>query len=109
MKKNFDFDNMSKEERKKFHSEMKKINKEFPSDKATLKDVLDHIDYIVRLIGIDHVGIGSDFDGVPALPNGMTGCDAYPVIISLLSAKYSDNSVKKIAYNNFLRVLKDNE
>jgi len=74
-----------------------------------IEKIIEHIDYIVNLVGDDFVGFGSDFDGVPALPDGMMGCDAYPAIISQLKTKYSVNSVEKIANKNFLRVLKDNE
>jgi membrane dipeptidase len=72
--------------------------------------IIEHVEYIVNLVGEDFVGFGSDFDGVPSLPNGISGCDAYPEIINQLQARFqNENIVEKIAYKNFLRVLKDNE
>jgi len=109
LKKNFNFDNMSKEERKKFHSEMELINKEFPSNKATLKDVLDHIDYIVKLIGIDHVGIGSDFDGGGGLKGIFDSSEMGNITTGLIKRGYSEEDIKKIWGNNFMRVFKEVE
>ncbi len=72
--------------------------------------IVEHIEYIVNLVGEDFVGFGSDFDGVPALPDGISGCDAYPEILNQLQLKLqSKTTIEKIAYKNFLRVLKDNE
>jgi len=73
---------------------------------ATVDDVLDHIDYIVALVGVDHVGFGSDFDGVgDSLPIGLKSVADYPVLIQGLRDRgYTEEDVVKIAGRNTLRV-----
>lgn len=109
LRNNFDFDNMTKEERGKFHKEMKRLSKEFPSDKATLKDVVDHIDYIVQLIGIDHVGIGSDFDGGGGLKGVFDSSEMGNITTELIKRGYSEKEIKKIWGDNFMRVFREVE
>ena len=71
-----------------------------------LSVLIDHIDHIARVAGVDHVGIGSDFDGVTALPVGMEDVTRLPRIAqALLDRGYSDADVKKIIGGNMLRVL----
>lgn len=73
--------------------------------------VADHIDHIVELAGIDHVGFGSDFDGVgDSLPVGLKDVSAYPNLIAeLLSRGYSEEDIEKICYKNLFRVWKEVE
>ena len=73
---------------------------------ATLDDVLDHFDHVVGLVGIDHVGIGSDYDGVgDSLPEGLKDVSAYPNLIQgLLERGYSETDVRKVLGENLLRV-----
>ncbi len=73
---------------------------------ANVKDVVKHIDHVIKLVGIDHVGIGSDFDGVgDSLPEGLKDVSQYPnLIYELLKAGYSDNDITKICSGNILRV-----
>ncbi len=72
---------------------------------GTLGDVADHIDYVVRLVGVDHVGLGSDFDGVTALPRGLHDVSTYPTLVAeLLDRGYSDDDLEKILGGNALRV-----
>jgi membrane dipeptidase len=72
--------------------------------------IIDHISYIVDLVGEDYVGFGSDFDGLPALPDGMTGCDIYTSLVRLLKKKgYQDDRIYKICAGNFLRVLAEHD
>jgi membrane dipeptidase len=78
-----------------------------PMPLATVSDVADHIDRAVKLAGIDHVGLGSDFDGVgPTLPIGLKDVSQYPNLIAeLLRRRYSDRDIAKICGENALRVL----
>jgi membrane dipeptidase len=70
--------------------------------------IADHIDYMVKAAGEDCVALGSDFDGVSALPEGVTGSDFYPVLeAELRSRGYSEKRIEKIFSGNFLRVLED--
>jgi membrane dipeptidase len=81
----------------------------FLTDKkqASIKDVIDHIDYIVKLAGIDHVGLGSDFDGIESTPIGLEDCSKYTAITkALLDRGYSEKDIKKILGENFLRIIK---
>ncbi|KAA1157583.1 dipeptidase [Pseudoalteromonas fuliginea] len=75
---------------------------------ASLEQVLDHIDHVVELIGIDYVGIGSDYDGVGnSLPIGLKDVSSYPNLVQgLMDRDYSNKDIKKILSGNLLRVLK---
>jgi membrane dipeptidase len=78
--------------------------------KVPLGVVVDHIDHIVQVAGIDHVGLGSDFDGVDVLPEGLSGVDMYPHITEeLLRRGYKDEDVLKILGENFMRVFQKTE
>ncbi|MBB5062500.1 dipeptidase [Granulicella mallensis] len=75
---------------------------------ATVEDVADHIDHAVKVAGIDHVGIGSDFDGVSGPPNGLDDVSKMPALIEvLLERGYSDRDLKKILGGNTLRVIRE--
>jgi membrane dipeptidase len=77
--------------------------------RPTLAQLVDHIDHIVKLVGDDYVGLGSDFDGVSSLPVGLDDVTTYPKITEeLLMRGYSRKSIKKILGENVLRVMKAN-
>lgn len=82
------------------------FQKENPSLYSDIKKVADHIDLVVELAGIDHVGFGSDFDGVgDSLPTGLKDVAAYPNLIrELLVRGYSDEDIEKMCYLNLFRV-----
>src|SRR2546422_7126092 len=68
--------------------------------------LVDHIEHAVRVAGIDHVGLGSDFDGISALPVPMKDAASLPLLVAALTARgYGDSAVRKILGGNFLRVL----
>jgi membrane dipeptidase len=70
----------------------------------------DHIEYIAKLVGPDYVGLGSDFDGVSALPQEMDDVSKLPLITKSLQERgWSDETITKILGGNFLRVWKANE
>ena len=77
-----------------------------PLPYASLDDVLDHFDHIVNLVGIDHVGIGSDYNGVgDTLPIGLKDVSSYPNLVAgLLRRGYSEEDIRKILGENLLRV-----
>ena len=83
-----------------------KYRKENPYPYSTLSQVLDHIDHVVELIGIDHVGIGSDFDGVgDSLPTGLKDVSTYPNLVQgMLDRGYSRADIEKVLSGNLLRV-----
>jgi membrane dipeptidase len=82
------------------------LEKENPAPAVDIAVVADHIDHVVKLIGIDHVGLGSDFDGVDgSLPVGLTDVSMYPnLIYQLLKRGYTEEEIKKINGDNFRRV-----
>ena len=74
-----------------------------------VSDVADHIDYIVKLVGDDYVGIGADYDGIGYVPKGLEDVTKYPNLTEELKRRgYSNSSIKKILGGNVLRVLKAN-
>ena len=98
-------ENGLEEDDETFIAYAKKVNKENPMY-ADIADVVDHIDRVVELAGIDHVGIGSDYDGVgDSLPYGLKDVSSYPnLIFHLLKRGYSEDDIQKICYKNIWRV-----
>ncbi len=77
---------------------------------APLSKLLDHIDYLVKKVGIDHVAVGSDFDGIESSPQGLEDVSKFPLLTkALLERGYSHVDIAKIMGQNFLRILKENE
>lgn len=78
-----------------------------PVPRGTIATLADHIDHIVQTAGIDHVGLGSDFDGVTTLPEGMEDVSRFPYLgAELLRRGYTDEQVKKVLGMNLLRVMR---
>ena len=89
------------------------MSKKYPQEVASLRPALslliDHLDYIVKLIGVDHVGLGSDFDGIESAPQQLNGVEDLPVITkALMERGYSKKDIRKILGGNFLRLLEAN-
>ena len=81
-----------------------------PMPRGDLGTVADHIDHIAKIAGIDHVGLGSDYDGVSVLPEGLEDVSCYPNLTAeLLRRGYSDGDVKKVLGLNVLRVMREAE
>lgn len=73
-----------------------------------VEDIVRHIDHAVKVGGIDHVGIGTDFDGIEITPEGLENISCLPKVFDLLTRNgYSEDQVEKIAGNNFLRTFND--
>jgi membrane dipeptidase len=92
-------------ERAKLYEEYQAIYEKYPGEKTTLKELVDHIDHVVELIGVDHVGIGTDFDG----GGGVDGCNDVSempnITEELLRRGYSEEDIQKIWGGNIMRVL----
>ncbi|HLX90761.1 MAG TPA: dipeptidase [Puia sp.] len=87
----------------------KKYPKELNAVRPPFSMVIDHIDYIVKLVGVDYVGLGSDFDGIDSAPLGLDGVQDFPKITqALLKKGYSEKDIDKILGGNFLRVFRAN-
>lgn len=81
-----------------------------PGPPCGVADVADHIDHIRNVAGVDHVGIGGDFDGVVVLPQGVSGVDGYPTLLEELGRRgWSETELAKLTWNNALRVIRATE
>jgi membrane dipeptidase len=81
-----------------------------PVPRGTTSTLADHIDHVVKIAGIDHVGLGSDYDGVTSLPVGMEDVSRYPNLTAeLLRRGYSDDDVRKVLGGNLIRAMRQAE
>jgi membrane dipeptidase len=81
-----------------------------PTPSPTIGDVVNHLEHVRRIAGIDHVGIGSDYDGTSLLPVGLEDVSTYPILFAELSRRgWSDEDLRKLAGENLLRVLRQAE
>ena len=96
--------------RDEFRRRMAEIDKQYPpGPRATVADFVDHIDYLVKQIGIDHVGISSDFDGGGGVV-GWNGADeTFNVTLELVRRGYTEEQIDKLWSGNLLRVMADVE
>ncbi len=104
------FDNVQEKFRKnpvKYREEFRKVEKEMLAlPRPSYTEVIDHIDHIVKLVGVRHVGIGSDYDGIEVTPEGLEGVDKLPVITKELKRRgYTEEEIRLILGENFLRLL----
>ena len=90
--------------RTKAMAEREAVNQKFPQVQANVQDLVDHIDHVRKVVGVDYVGIGTDFDG----GGGVVGCDDVSGMIhvteELVRRGYTDREIEKIWGGNFLRV-----
>jgi membrane dipeptidase len=89
---------------------MERWRGENPEPRATLQQVADHIDHIRKVAGIDHIGLGGDFDGITSVVEGLEDVSKYPYLTAeLLKRGYTDQDLKKILGLNILRVMRQTE
>ncbi|MFG0329066.1 MAG: dipeptidase [Phycisphaerales bacterium] len=94
----------------KIQDELEAWRQANPRPRPTLEQVADHIDHVRAIAGVDHIGIGSDYDGMPPGPIGLEDVSTYPnLLVELFERGYSDEDVKKIIGLNVLRVMRDAE
>jgi membrane dipeptidase len=97
-------------DRERIRAEYKAWAAKYPVEPGTIHLVLDHIDHIARTAGVDHVGIGSDFDGIDSVPIELEDVSTYPRITQgLLDRGYDAMAIQKILGGNLLRVLREAE
>ena len=111
IRKNYkaNYKNMSDEEKQKIHEQWEFLQNNYLDELPTVKDLVDHIDYVKKLVGIDYVGIGSDFDGGGGLADCMDVSQFPNITYELLKRGYSEAEIKKIWGGNFLRVFRQVE
>jgi membrane dipeptidase len=103
-------DALTPEQRTQYELKLAKINADYPpAPRATVKDFVDHIDYAVKLIGIDHVGISSDFDGGGGVDGWNSAAEAFNVTLELVRRGYTEEQIGKIWSGNLLRVWRETE
>ena len=103
--KSGDYDALSDSVKKVVRKEYRDIRKKYEKS-ATVKDIVDHIDHVVQVIGIDYVGIGTDFDGGGGVEGCRTVSDMKNITIELLRRGYSKSDITKIWGGNIMRVLR---
>jgi membrane dipeptidase len=100
-------DKMTPDERSEMRQAISDINEKFPTPLATTVDVVNHIDHIVKVAGIDHVGIGCDFDGGGGIKDVFDVSEVMNITIELVRRGYSETDIEKIWGKNLIRVFKD--
>jgi membrane dipeptidase len=89
---------------------VEEMEEQAPTPPSSVGDVADHVDHLRDLMGIDHIGIGSDFDGLPGLPDGLGDVSCYPALFGELADRgYDDEGLRKIAGGNVLRLMREAE
>lgn len=98
------------EDREKIRAELRAWNAKRPVPPANVYTVLDHIEHVAKVAGVDHVGLGSDYDGIGSVPLQLEDVSTYPVITQgLLDRGFSEADVKKILGDNLLRAMRGAE
>ena len=98
---------MNQEERTAARAAFQKLNEDFPNPPATVIHVADHIDHIVKVAGIDHVGIGCDFDGGGGIEGIFDASEVMNITIELYQRGYTEREIEKIWSGNLIRVFKE--
>lgn len=98
---------MTKEDRTALRKAMNEIDEKYPNPSATVKHVVDHIDHIVKIAGIDHVGIGCDFDGGGGIDGIFDASEVMNITIELVRRGYTEEQIEKIWGGNLMRVFRD--
>jgi membrane dipeptidase len=102
--------NLPPEQRARYQERLNQINQQFPPPpRATVADFVDHIDYAVKLIGIDHVGISSDFDGGGGVEGWNNAEETFNVTLELVRRGYTEEQIAKLWSGNLLRVMEETE
>jgi membrane dipeptidase len=101
------YDQLTQEERKVVEQEWLEINSKYPANLATVSDLVDHIDHVRDLVGIDHVGIGSDFDGGGRLLDCQDASQMKNITLELIKRGYTSEEIRKIWGGNLMRVFRE--
>lgn len=106
-KKHANWKNYTEEERKQGMKDWYQLDVDYPANLATVSDAVDHIDHMVKIAGIDHVGIGTDFDGGGGLQDCFDVSELGNITLELVKRGYSEEDIRKIWGGNFMRVFKE--
>ncbi len=109
-RKNFSkFDSMTDAEKQELRAQWKKLKEEYPIESPTVADYVDHIDYVKNLVGIDYVGIGSDFDGGGGLADCADVSQMPNITAEMVKRGYTEEEIDKVWGGNFFRVFREVE
>lgn len=100
-------DEMTQEESAEYRKSIQELNEKYPPPPATVKHVADHIDHIVKVAGIDHVGIGCDFDGGGGIEGVFDASEVMNITIELVRRGYTEEEIEKIWGGNLIRVFRE--
>lgn len=100
---------LDEDQKKLYSKEIRAARGEYPNQLATIAQAIDHIDYVVNLVGIDHVGIGTDFDGGGGLADCPSAAYLKGITVELLRRGYTQQDIEKIWSGNIMRVLREVE
>jgi membrane dipeptidase len=104
-----DWSKLSQEEIRSARAELNALRQKYPETLATVKDMVDHIDHIVKVAGIDHVGVGTDFDGGGGLADCFDASEMSNITIELVRRGYTKKDIEKIWSGNLFRVMNEVE
>ena len=99
--------NLTDEQRAKLRKSLQKIYEKYPAPPATVSHVVDHIDHIIKIAGIDHVGIGCDFDGGGGIQGVFDASEVMNITIEMVKRGYSESDIEKIWGGNLIRVFEE--
>ena len=103
------FEDLTSEEQAIAREEFNALRKKYPRTEATVKDVVDHIDHVVQIAGINHIGIGTDFDGGGGIKDCYDVSEMGNITIELVRRGYSKKEIEKIWGGNIMRVMTEVE
>ena len=98
---------MTQEEKSAAREARNEVNKMYPNPSANVEHVVDHIDHIVKVAGIDHVGIGCDFDGGGGIDGIFDASEVMNITIELVKRGYTEEQIQKIWGGNIMRVFRE--
>ncbi len=101
---NTQYDKMTEDEQKELRAQWQALDKNYPKQQPTVADYVDHIDYVKNLVGIDYVGIGSDFDGGGGLADCTDVSQMPNITAEMLKRGYTEDEIAKVWGGNFFRV-----
>jgi membrane dipeptidase len=104
-KKFGDWDKLSDDQKREARMEFQALRKKYPEELATVKDMVDHIDHVVKVAGINHIGVGTDFDGGGGLKDCYDVSEMGNITIELVKRGYSRKDIEKIWGGNLFRVM----
>jgi len=100
-------DKMTDDEKAALRLKFQELDKKYPTPPANVKDVVDHIDHIIKVAGIDHVGIGCDFDGGGGIEGVFDASEVMNITIELVKRGYTEEQIEKIWGGNLIRVFRE--